>query len=98
MTSIPLHAKTIFCSTQMKTSKKLIGTDDKSNVSNFKYTNLVEICPLCKDDLLYLPTKTARNLGNISRLVMVKNISNLIHLIDPLSGQTASPLGGSILA
>ena len=90
MTSIPLHAKTILCSTQMKTSKKLIGTDDKSNVSNFKYTNLVEICPLCKDDLLYLPTKTARNLGNISRLVMVKNISNLIHLIDPLSGQTAS--------
>jgi nonsense-mediated mRNA decay protein 3 len=73
----------------MKTSKKLIGTDDKSNVSNFKYTNLVEICPLCKDDLLYLPAKTARNLGNISRLVMVKGVSSVIHLIDPLSGQTA---------
>lgn len=29
-------------------------------------------------------------MGNISRLVLVKNISNLIHLIDPLSGQTAS--------
>ncbi len=74
---------------QLKTSKKLIGTDDKSNVSNFKYTNLVEICPLCKDDLLYLPAKTARNLGNISRLVMVKSISNVIQLIDPLSGQMA---------
>lgn len=71
-------------------SKKLISTDDKSNISNFKFTNYVEICPLCKDDLLYLPAKTARNLGNISRLVLVKNISNLIHLIDPLSGQTAS--------
>lgn len=74
---------------QLKTSKKLIGTDDKSNVSNFKYTNFVEICPLCKDDLLYLPVKTARNLGNINRLVMVKAISNVIHVIDPLSGQTA---------
>ena len=74
----------------MKSSKKLIGTDDKSNIANFKYTNLVEICPLCKDDLLYLPSKLARNLGNISRLVLVKNISNLIHLIDPISGQTAS--------
>ena len=31
----------------------------------------------------------ARNLGNISRLVLVKNITNRIHLIDPLSGQTA---------
>ena len=74
---------------QMKTSKKLIGTDDKSNVSNYKYTNYVEICPLCKDDLLYLPARTARNHGNISRLVLVKSISNVIHLIDPLTGQTA---------
>ena len=71
-------------------SKKLIGTDDKSNVSNYKYTSYVEICPLCKDDLLYLPPKTARQLGNISRLVLVKNISNMIHFLDPMTGQTAS--------
>jgi len=75
---------------KVKSSKKLIGTDDKSNVSNFKYTNLVEICPLCKDDLLFLPKKLARNLGNISRCVLVKNISNVIHLVDPLTGQTAT--------
>ena len=36
------------------------------------------------------PTKLARNLGNIARLVLVKNISNVIHLIDPLTGQTAT--------
>ena len=78
------------CPVRVKTSKKLISTDDKSNTANFKFTNFVEICPLCKDDLLYLPTKLARNLGNITRLVLVKNISNLIHLIDPLTGQTAS--------
>ena len=75
---------------KVKTSKKLISTDVKSNIANYKHTNLVEICPLCKDDLLYLPAKLARNMGNISRLVLVKNISNVIHLIDPLSGQTAS--------
>jgi nonsense-mediated mRNA decay protein 3 len=72
-----------------QSSKKLISTDCKSNIANFKYTNIVEICPLCKDDLLYLPAKLARSLGNISRLVLVKNVSNLIHLQDPLSGQTA---------
>lgn len=77
------------CPIKTKTSKKLIGTDDKSNISNFKYTNLVEICPLCKDDLLHLPARMARNHGNISRLVLVKNISEVIHLIDPLTGQTA---------
>jgi nonsense-mediated mRNA decay protein 3 len=74
---------------KIKTSKKLISTDDKNNTANFKYTNFVEICPLCKDDLLYLPSTTARNLGNISQLVLVKNISNVIHLIDPQTSQTA---------
>jgi len=78
---------------KVKTSKKLIGTDDKSNISNFKHTNLVEICTLCKDDLLYLPPRTARNLGNITRLVLVKNVTNVIHLIDPLTGQTAQMNG-----
>lgn len=48
---------------------------------------------MCKDDLLYLPAKTARNLGNISRLVLVKNVTSLIHLVDPLSGQTAQMSG-----
>lgn len=75
---------------QVKSSKKLIGTDDKSNVSNYKYTNLVEICALCKDDLLYLPKKLATHIGNISRLVLVKNVSNVINVIDPLTGQTAN--------
>jgi nonsense-mediated mRNA decay protein 3 len=74
----------------VKSSKKLIGTDDKSNISNYKYTNLVEICPLCKDDLVYLPKKVARSMGNISRCVLVKNISNLIHFLDPLTGQSAN--------
>lgn len=29
-------------------------------------------------------------MGNIARLVLVKNVSNVIHLIDPLTGQTAT--------
>ena len=63
--------------------------DDKSNVANYKYTNFVEICPLCKDDLVYLPPKIARNLGNINQLVLVKNITSHIHFIDPITSQTA---------
>jgi nonsense-mediated mRNA decay protein 3 len=78
------------CPIKIKTSKKLISTDDKNNLTNFKYTSYVEICSLCKDDLLFLPARTARQLGCIARLVLVKNISNVIHLIDPLSGQTGS--------
>jgi len=73
-----------------KSSKKLISMDDKCNVANYKYTFLIEICPLCKDDMLYLPKSLARKIGNISRLVLVKNITCWIHVIDPISGQTAS--------
>lgn len=73
-----------------KSSKKLISMDDKSNVANYKHTNLLEICPLCKDDMLYLPKNVAVAIGNISRLVLVKNVSSWIHAIDPVSGQTAS--------
>ena len=75
---------------KVKSSKKLTGTDDKSNVSNYKYTNLVKICTLCKDYLLSLPKKLAQTIGNISCLVLVKNISNVIQVIDPLTGQTGS--------
>lgn len=75
---------------KVKSSKKLISTDDKSNVSNYKFTNLVEICTLCKDDLLFLPKKLAQHIGNISRLVLVKNISNVINVIDPLTGQSGN--------
>jgi len=48
---------------------------------------------LCKDDLVYLSARTARNHGNISRLVLVKAISNVIHLIDPMTGQMAQLSG-----
>jgi nonsense-mediated mRNA decay protein 3 len=78
------------CPVKVKTSKKLVSTDDKNNIANFKYTNFVEICPLCKDDLLLLPAKLALKLGNISRLVLVKFVSNVIHLVDPYTGQQAS--------
>ena len=75
---------------QCKDSKKLIGTDVKSNISNYKFTHLVEICPLCKDDLLHLPKKVATSLGSLARLVLVKNVSSVIHLVDPMTGQTAT--------
>lgn len=42
-------------------------------------------CP--QDDLLILPKELARNLSNISRLVLAKRIGSGIHVIDPLTGE-----------
>ena len=40
-----------------------------------------------QDDLLILPKELARNLSNISRLVLAKRIGSGIHVIDPLTGE-----------
>lgn len=43
-----------------------------------------------KDDLLILPKELARNLSNISRLVLTKRVGAGIHIIDPLTGEVLS--------
>jgi nonsense-mediated mRNA decay protein 3 len=75
---------------QTKSSKKLISTDDKNNCANIKYTYLVEIIPLCKDDLLYLPAKLAHKMGSLSRLVLVQRVTDQVHVVDPISGATGT--------
>jgi nonsense-mediated mRNA decay protein 3 len=76
------------CPCRSKTSKKLISTDDKSNTANIKFTHLVEICPLCKDDLLYLPAHLANKMGQMERLVLVSRVTDQIHVVDPRTGAT----------
>ncbi|CAG8570878.1 431_t:CDS:2 [Acaulospora morrowiae] len=66
-----------------KTSERLISTDIHNNTSNTKFTYSVEIVPVCKDDLVCLPIKMARSLGNISPLVLCYRVGNSIHVIDP---------------
>eukprot|EP00127_Corallochytrium_limacisporum_P001276 Clim_evm1s49 gene=Clim_evmTU1s49 len=74
---------------RQRKSERLISADVKSNTANFKFTFSVEIAPVCKDDLVCLPIKLARMLGNISQLVVINHISSNIHVIDPYTLQTA---------
>ena len=52
-----------------------------------KLTFFMEICPICKDDLVVLPKDIAQQCGNIDRLVLVSKIASQIHLTSPLTGQ-----------
>jgi len=70
-----------------KQSKQLMGADLKSNVYNFKFTYSVEIPPICRDDLVCLPSKVAQQMGNISPLVLCYKISNVMYFIDPFTLQ-----------
>jgi len=74
---------------KIKTAKKLISADNHSNTHNYKFTYAVEIAPVCKDDLVVLPLKLARQLGNISSLCLVQSVSSSIHVVDPFTTQTA---------
>lgn len=70
-------------------SEQLISMDVHSSTSNYKFTYSVEIVPICKDDLVCLPLRVARALGNIGQLVLPFRISNVIKVIDPTTLQMA---------
>ncbi|KAH9848799.1 NMD3-domain-containing protein [Lenzites betulinus] len=66
-----------------KASEQLLSTDTHTNTANFKYTYSVEIIPICKDDLVCIPPKLARQLSNISPLTICTRVGNSLHLMDP---------------
>jgi nonsense-mediated mRNA decay protein 3 len=72
-----------------KASEQLLSSDTHSNTANYKFTYSVEIAPICKDDLVCLPAKLARSLGNIAPLVLCTRVGNSIHVLDPATLQAA---------
>lgn len=65
------------------TSEQLISLDTHSGHSTFKFTFSVEIVPICKDDLVFLPARTAKALGGMCPLVLCTRVGTSIHFIDP---------------
>ena len=72
-----------------KKSQELISLDVHTDVSDYKYTFSVEIVPICRDDLVVLPKKMAKSMGNISQLVLCSKVSNNVQFIDPTTLQTS---------
>lgn len=68
-----------------KYARKLVTADNKANIGNFKHNHLVTIAPVCKDDIMILPKDLSKNLGNISQLVLVKQIGGAIQVVDPVT-------------
>lgn len=65
--------------------KQLVSQDQKSNTYHYKYTFSVEICPICREDLICLPSKVSNSLGNLGPLVLCTKVSNTIALLDPIT-------------
>uniref|UniRef100_A0A2N9FQV3 60S ribosomal export protein NMD3 n=1 Tax=Fagus sylvatica TaxID=28930 RepID=A0A2N9FQV3_FAGSY len=68
-----------------RSDKQLVSHDSKSNNYNYKHTFSVEICPICREDLICLPPRVVASLGNLGPLVICTKVSNSIALLDPLT-------------
>lgn len=74
---------------QSRSDKQLVSHDPKSNTYNYKHTFSVEICPICRDDLICLPPKVSNTFGNLGPLVLCTKVSNSIALLDPFTLRVA---------
>jgi nonsense-mediated mRNA decay protein 3 len=72
-----------------KKSQELISMDIHTSTKSYKFSFSVELVPICKDDLVALPIKLAKQIGNISPLALCHRIGTSINLLDPSTLQTA---------
>ena len=72
-----------------KKSQELISMDIHTSSRSFKFTFSCELVPICRDDLVALPLKLAKQIGDISPLTLCYRIGTSVNIIDPYSLQTA---------
>ncbi|KAK3744403.1 hypothetical protein QZH41_012165 [Actinostola sp. cb2023] len=72
-----------------KTSEKLISHDIHNSTYNYKYTFSVEIVPVCREEIVCLPLKLARSLGNIGQLLLCNKVATSLQLLDTTTLQMA---------
>lgn len=72
-----------------KKSQELISMDIHTSTKSYKFSFSVELVPICKDDLVALPIKLARQIGNIAPLTICHRVGTSVNLIDPQTLQTA---------
>ncbi|KAI4209797.1 MAG: hypothetical protein LQ351_007327 [Letrouitia transgressa] len=72
-----------------KKSQELISADIHTSSKSYKFSFSVELVPICKDDLVCLPVKLAKQIGNIAPLTLCYRVGTAINLLDPNTLQTA---------
>ena len=66
-----------------KKSQELISMDVHTSSKSYKFTFSCELVPICKDDLVALPIKLAKQIGNISPLTLCYRVGTSVNLLDP---------------
>ncbi|MCJ1311981.1 hypothetical protein MMC25_005655 [Agyrium rufum] len=74
---------------RVKKSQELISMDIHTSTKSYKFSFSVELVPICKDDLVALPLKLAKQVGNITPITLCYRIGTSVNLLDPTTLQTA---------
>ncbi|KAK5081909.1 ribosome-binding protein [Exophiala xenobiotica] len=74
---------------RVKKSQELISMDIHTSKKSYKFTYSAELVPICRDDLVALPLKLAKSIGNMSPISLCYRVGTSINLIDPNNLQTA---------
>ena len=69
----------------VKPSKQLISQDDRSNTHNYKYSFSLEVVPICRHDLVFLPHAMCAALG--TKLALCYKVTSQLHFIDPFTAR-----------
>lgn len=67
--------------------KQLVSQDSKSNICRYRFSIAATICPICHDDVIYLPRELSSTLGHLGPLVICTKVRNTITLLDPFTLQ-----------
>ncbi|KYK59327.1 nonsense-mediated mRNA decay protein 3 [Drechmeria coniospora] len=74
---------------KVKASQELISQDVHTSKKQFKFSYSAELVPICRDDIVAMPIRLAKQSGNISPLVLCHRIGTSVSLMDPQTLQTA---------
>ena len=74
---------------RVKKSQELISMDIHTSTKSYKFTYSCELTPICKDDLVCLPLKLAKSMGNIFPLGLCYRVGTSVYILNPTTLQTA---------
>ena len=78
-----------------RSSKQLVSHEEQNSEYFTKYTNFVELAPVCRDDLVLLEPKLQKALGGIGPLILIYKVTTCLHVVDIKTMQTHEIAGST---
>ena len=68
-----------------RNDKQLVSHDANSNTYNYRFTFMVDIVPVCKEDVVVIPFKLSKEFGSVGPVMLCTRVSNSLQFTDPVT-------------